>query len=111
MNLKIDKIDKETRKQIVKKYVDDKLSLKQVGDFFNVSAYLVKTVLLSEGKEVRTSAETCKINIKPIPEDWLDMARLQKQGLSYEKIANSHYCSVTCVKTRLRKIRERGIKV
>lgn len=100
----------KTRKEIIKKY-ESGMSLNQVGDIFHVSAYMVKIALKSEGKKVRTSAESCRINVRPLPEDWLDMARLQAQGLTYEKIADLNYCSVSCVKNRLRRIRERGIRV
>ena len=108
--LKKDKLPDSACKEMADKYKSG-MSLKQVGDIFHVSEYVVKTVLMREGVEVRTSVESRRISVKPLPEDWLDMARLQAQGLTYEKIAELNFCSVSCVKNRLRKIRERGIKI
>ena len=84
-------------------------SLENTGKYFGVSRHVVKRAVIKEGLPIRTRVEARNL-IKPIPDEWYEMDRLQKRGMTYEKLASKFYCSESSVTYRLMQVRKRGAK-
>lgn len=93
-------------------------TLEEVGKAYGITRNTVRKILINSGVRIRTNTDVWASkqkpvenpNGKPVPEDWLELYEARKTGMSYQKLADTFYCSISTVNYRLRQVRKRGTK-